>query len=383
MLTTAGLFAGIGGIEEGLRRAGLSCQLLCEIDPTAQTVLKHHFPDVRLVSDVKALRSIPRVDLVTAGFPCQDLSQAGRTRGIFGRESGLVRELFRILSSSRNRPKWLLLENVPFMLRLRRGQAMRFVTGALDELGYTWAYRVVDTRAFGLPQRRQRVLILASRTEDPRAALLTDDVGQPDPDSFAEAACGFYWTEGNRGVGWAVDAIPALKPGSRLAIPSAPAIWLRKERSLVMPDIRDAERLQGFPVNWTKVAEENSPHGRRARWRLVGNAVSAPVATWIGRRIQGPSDYDDADDIARHSSDGWGTAGWGRKGECFVVERSTWPVNWKYRHLHEFLLHSPTPLSHRAANGFLSRAKVSNLRFEEGFLKDVAHHVSRMSALSQ
>lgn len=383
MLTTVGLFAGIGGIEEGLRRAGLSCQLLCEIDPTAQTVLKHQFPGVRLASDVRTLKSIPRVDLVTAGFPCQDLSQAGRTRGIFGRESGLVREVFRLLSSPRSRPKWLLMENVPFMLRLHRGQAMKFVTRALGELGYTWAYRVVDTRAFGLPQRRQRVLILASRTEDPRAVLFADDAGEPDLESFADDACGFYWTEGNRGVGWAVDAIPALKPGSRLSIPSAPAIWLRNERTFVMPDVRDAERLQGLPVNWTKVAEETASQGRRARWRLVGNAVSTPVATWIGRRLQSPTDYDDTDNIAQHESDGWGTAGWGRKGECFIVQRSTWPVNWKYRHLHEFLRYSPTELSLRAASGFLARANNSSLRFEKGFLKDVAYHVKRMTALGQ
>ena len=67
------------------------------------------------------------------------------------------------------------------MLKLSRGQAMRHITSALEEMGYAWAYRVVDARAFGLPQRRHRVLMLASRDEDPRTVLFGDDAGEPDP----------------------------------------------------------------------------------------------------------------------------------------------------------------------------------------------------------
>src|SRR5205823_9371065 len=117
---------------------------------------------------------------------------------------------FRLASKSDIR--WLLLENVPFMLQLDRGRAMRFLTRSLEELGFQWAYRVIDTRAFGLPQRRKRVILLASRTEDPREALFAGDRGEPnEPTSFDDLACGFYWTEGTRGLGWAVDAIPTLK----------------------------------------------------------------------------------------------------------------------------------------------------------------------------
>jgi site-specific DNA-cytosine methylase len=120
--------------------------------------------------------------------------------------------VFRLVRRKRG-PRWLLIENVPFMLQLGRGAAMRHITGALDELGYTWAYRVVDARAFGLPQRRQRVLMLASRTEDPRGVLFGEDagprvIGDPEVDP-----CGFYWTEGVRGLGWAVrSASPARPP---------------------------------------------------------------------------------------------------------------------------------------------------------------------------
>ncbi|MFG3703022.1 DNA cytosine methyltransferase, partial [Micromonospora sp. NPDC047620] len=156
-----GLFAGIGGLELGLSAHGWRTELLCEIDPGARAVLSARFPEVETHADVTRLRGLPAgTELVAAGFPCQDLSQAGRTAGITGERSGLVDEVFRLVRRKRG-PRWLLIENVPFMLQLGRGQAMRHITAALEELGYTWAYRVVDARAFGLPQRRQRVLMLA------------------------------------------------------------------------------------------------------------------------------------------------------------------------------------------------------------------------------
>ncbi len=151
-LSVVGLFAGIGGIEVGLHSAGHRTVLLCEIDPAAQRVLREHFPEVPLTADVRELESIPDAGICAAGFPCQDLSQAGRTEGIRGTNSGLVAEVFRLVE--RANPRWLLLENVPFMLQLDRGAAMRFLTRSLERLGFNWAYRVVDTRAFGLPQRR-------------------------------------------------------------------------------------------------------------------------------------------------------------------------------------------------------------------------------------
>src|SRR4029453_180045 len=170
----------------------------------------------------RKLSAFPKVDLIAAGFPCQDLSQAGRTEGIVGKQSRLVGEVFTRLRSRANGPRWLLLENVPFMLQLQRGKAMRYVVDQLESLGFTWAYRVVDARAFGIPQRRKRVLLLASRTEDPRYPLFGTDVGET-PKSFSgNEMCGFYWTEGLRGLGWAVDAIPTLKGGSALGIPSTP-----------------------------------------------------------------------------------------------------------------------------------------------------------------
>ena len=178
--TVVGLFAGVGGIEFGLHLAGYQSELLCEIDPAAQAVLRSHFPGVHLDGDVRRLVALPKVEILAAGFPCQDLSQAGKTAGIGGSHSGLVEHVFRLLGTRGAAPRWLLLENVPFMLQLHQGKAMRFLVVELERLGYTWAYRVIDARAFGLPQRRQRVLLLASRTEDPREILFHGNEQEPE-----------------------------------------------------------------------------------------------------------------------------------------------------------------------------------------------------------
>ncbi|GAA4391485.1 DNA cytosine methyltransferase [Tsukamurella soli] len=372
-----GLFAGIGGLEIGLAEHGWDTELLCEIDEGATAVLKHRFPSVPHHADVTTLRSLPGgTELVMAGFPCQDLSQAGLTAGITGDRSGLVDEVFRLVRRKAG-PRWLLLENVPFMLRLDRGAAMRHVTGALDALGYTWAYRVVDARAFGLPQRRQRVLMLASRTEDPREVLFADDAGaRPDGDP-AHHPCGFYWTEGTRGLGWAVNAIPTLKGGSTLGIASPPAVRTLDGRGIVTPGIVDAERLQGFDPDWTTPALTVPGIRSGHRWKLVGNAVSTRMSSWVGHRLDAPLPYDGRADTPLAPSDPWPVAAWGRAGAAHRVDASTWPVHHEYEDLGGFL-DDARPLSARATAGFLKRAEAGSLRFVPGFLDDVAAHLDRM-----
>jgi len=372
-LTSAGIFAGIGGIERGLRSSGIETRFLCELDGDALEVLEARFPESILQRDIRCLKKLPRVDIVSAGFPCQDLSQAGRTEGIGGSQSGLIEHLFDLVRNAKPRPAWIVLENVPFMLFLHGGNAIGYLLSSLEELGYTWAYRLIDSHCFGIPQRRKRVIVMASRQGDPRAVLLSEDAGEREAQPLSKPWCGFYWTEGNSGTGWAVNAVPPLKGGSRVGIPSPPAIWVPQAGRIVTLDIRDAERLQGFPPDWTKPT--GASFRDRVRWKMVGNAVCVPLARWLGTRIQRPLDYDSGSDEPLDEARIWPKAAWGHKGERFVSSVSAWPVHKTTKTLGEFLKFPCQDLSVRAASGFYSRVKASNLRLDPRFLEDLRAHI--------
>ncbi len=357
-MKVAGLFAGVGGIEVGFDRAGHSTEFLCDIDPCARAVLRRRFPGVPVESDIRKVRCLPKnVELLAAGFPCQDLSQAGSTNGICGSRSGLIRHVFRLIAA--HQPPWVLIENVPFLLQLQSGRGIAYLVRQFERLGYRWGYRVLDTRAFGLPQRRERVFLLASLETDPSRYLFMHDRQPPQNVSSSEVAHGFYWTEGTRGLGWAVDSVPTLKGGSALGIPSPPAIWFPDGR-FATPDVRDAERLQGFPADWTRPAEVV---GRPSyRWTLVGNAVSVPVAHWFGRLLKDPPGAPPPDAVELHCHSPWPKAAFGGpRSARFAVNVGSWPVVWPQRHLHEFLRFGPKPLSRRAAAGFRNRLLKSSL----------------------
>jgi len=372
-LAVAGLFAGVGGIELGLHRAGHETLMVCENEPGACAVLRARFPRVPLHENVCELTELPRgTELVAGGFPCQDISQAGLTTGIGGLRSGLVGEVFRLLR--KREVPWVLLENVPFMLHLKRGEALKLVVDSLEELGYDWAYRIVDSRSMGVPQRRERVYILASKVGDPRDVLLVDDAGNldnPPAEKWRSMACGFYWTEGIRGLGWAYDAVPTIKGGSTIGIPSPPAIVLRSGQ-IVKPDIRDGERMQGFEPDWTKPAESVARPGHR--WKLVGNAVTVDVAAWIGQRLREPETYDPTGDEELHRTGAWPRAVWSIAGKRHVAIVSAWPFHRERPSLEDFLRFPPCPLSLRAAEGFLKRTRRGSLHFPPGFIDLVQKH---------
>ena len=260
------------------------------------------FRTSRLAGDVELVDALPPTSVVTAGFPCTDLSQAGRTAGIEGRHSGLVHKALALVAD--HDATWVLLENVRNMLPLHGGRAMAAITEELERMGFRWAYRVVDSRFTGVPQRRQRVILLASRSEDPRGILFADDAGVRDETLLADDAYGFYWTEGLRGLGWCRDGVPTLKGGSSLGIPSPPAVWIPGNRvgeRFVTPGISTAEHLQGFPQGLDGPGRRSSTRGRgslearrqrrnRRRLRLgrssparsecLGRVPVRPLARW-------------------------------------------------------------------------------------------------------
>lgn len=381
-LQTVGLFAGIGGIELGLTGAGHEAQLLCEIMPAARTVLEDRFPGVAIQTDVTTLGSLPRgTQLLAAGFPCQDLSQAGRTAGIAGDQSSLVGQVFRLLE--RQRVPWVLLENVPFMLQLAGGRALDVIILELERLGYRWCYRVIDAQAFGRPQRRRRVYLLASQSDDPREVLFAGEAATAEHprDALEDGkAYGFYWTEGVRGLGWAVECVPTLKGGSTIGIPSPPAIVL-PGGAVVKPAIEDAERLQGFRAGWTSVVA--SEHRGTVRWKLVGNAVAVPAARWIGQQLAAPSEFIVPPSWKLGPGRRWPEAAWNVGHGRFGTSLGDWPIRAKQQPLSTFLKHPPAPLSSRATAGFLNRAAKGQLRFPPGFIETLERHLEERRAFDR
>lgn len=165
-LTLVELFAGIGGFSAGFEKAGARTVAAVEIDRQARGVLAKRFPDAVLFEDVtkvggddfRAAGFVSERGIVTAGWPCQDLSIAGRGEGLSGSRSGLFWHVVRILGELR--PRWFVLENVPNLLSINGGRDMGAVIGALAEFGIPFAYRVLDASSFGVPQRRRRVFFV-------------------------------------------------------------------------------------------------------------------------------------------------------------------------------------------------------------------------------
>jgi len=374
-LKVAGLFSGIGGVELGMSKSGHENVLFCEIDEGAKAVLSNKFKQVKIISDVRKLSKLPEnVNTLTGGFPCQDLSQAGKGAGIIrGKESSLVGEVFRIVKS--NSIENVIIENVPFMLSLDSGKAMEVLTSSFEELGYSWAYRVVDSACFGVPQRRQRVIFLATKALDPREILFSDVTELPilDKNSLGEFACGFYWTEGIRGLGWAVDSVPTIKGGSTIGIPSPPAICLPCGM-IGTPDIRDTERMQGFPEDWTKPASRVQRNSMR--WKLIGNAVTVNVFEWIGSRFRAPNP-EGRNVCGWEIREGkkWPSSGWNVGEGRFGLELSYFPANFKRKPMKDWLKYPLKPLSERATRGFLSRLERSKLNFPNGFESLIRKHL--------
>jgi DNA (cytosine-5)-methyltransferase 1 len=364
-MRVAGLFSGIGGFELAFSQAGFATELLAEIDPDARRVLKHQFRDVELLQDVADLTKITHgVSVMTAGFPCQNLSMAGDKTGIGGLKSGIVGKIFDLIDKS-SIPT-VVIENVYFMLQLDRGRGMRWLVEQFERQGYKWAYRVLDTIGFGLPQRRRRVYLVASTEIDPRGVLFADDA----PSSLSEkpdltSPLGFYWTEGRSGIGLTVDGIPPIKVGSALGIPSAPAV-LFPDGAVLMPSLAACERLQGFPAGWTTVSDPGE--GRRPEWRLIGNAVSVPVARWVAERIKDPGPVLNFQCTEMVDGQRWPDAAWNTGEGRVIVNANDTPICRERPSIREFRDSTWTRLSDRALNGYIKRLVEGGLRVPEGFI---------------
>ena len=382
-MKTVGLFAGIGGIEYGLEQGGMSTLSLCEILPEARCVLQARFPDCSLEPDVTQITELPQADLLAAGFPCQNLSIAGNKVGISGEKSALVHEIFRLLACNKH-PPFVLIENVANLISLNKGEAIRLITSEFSRMGYEWAYRLVDPRSFGIPQRRPRFIFLASNVIHPKDILFPRDEDvdakvsekPDDPDNAGAQAYGFYWTEGRIGIGWAKDSIPPLKCGSTLGLPSAPAIWDVANSFFGTPSIGDAERLQGFPAGWTSVVVQNGFKDNK-RWKLIGNAVNTAVSSWIGERLEkGITETLSLNRLYKTGLTPWPKAAISQRGQVIGVKASFYPNGISYCPIKKFMRQKLTPLSLRATLGFEKRVLSSQLiKYPEVFKDAIATYL--------
>jgi len=171
-LTGVSLFAGVGGFDLAMERNSVEVVANVEIDKQCQKVLAKHFPNAKQFSDITNVKGSdliaagfkPSRGIITGGFPCQDLSVAGKRRGLAGERSGLFWEIARLIEETQT--EWFILENVPGLLTSNKGRDFGVVVGTMADIGYSLAWRVLDAQYFGVPQRRRRVFIVGRRTGD-------------------------------------------------------------------------------------------------------------------------------------------------------------------------------------------------------------------------
>lgn len=294
------LFTGIGGFDVGADAAGMRVVAQVERDPVCHSVLKRHWPASELFTDVRNFSAKPfRPDLICGGFPCQDLSVAGRRAGLAGERSGLWFEFRRILEEAT--PRWVCIENVPGLLSSNRGGDLSVVLSGLADLGYGWAMRVFDSQWFGVAQRRRRVFIVGhlgsvrrageilfepdclpwdsppSREERPRVAALTSrGVGTCGADDNQAQAGHLIAFGGNRTSG-AIDVATACNTKDRQDFETETLITFTRSHIRNSTDDADiwkesqitgaltAEPLNGIPghsLSAIAFQERGRPEGR-------------------------------------------------------------------------------------------------------------------------
>ena len=177
-ITFIDLFSGIGGFHSGLEKAGMRCIGWCEFDKFAQKSYRAMYDTEGLwfSDDIRTTKGyeLPRADIWTFGFPCQDVSIAGKQRGIKrGTRSGLFFEVMRLLDEKENdKPKWLIVENVKNLLSIDRGHGFYTVLCEMAERGYTCEWKVYNSKDYGVPQNRERVYLVGYLGETGRRELL-------------------------------------------------------------------------------------------------------------------------------------------------------------------------------------------------------------------
>jgi len=307
MITAVSLFAGVGGFDLALERNGVKVVASVEIDKKCQDVLAKHFPQSKIFGDIQGVTGEQLIQsgfisngIIAGGFPCQDLSVAGKRAGLQGSRSGLFWEICRILDETKAQS--FILENVGGLLSSNDGRDMRTVINALNELGYGIAWRSLNSQHFGVAQRRKRIFIVGFRNDSgERAAEVL---------ALKESRRRFIGTGGKEESKTPIgtpkrtsdDLIHTFSKARRAQNVDDFETWVERDftntlnafdnatevraTELVVSQGRvrrfmpiEMERLQGFPDNWTEGQADSN------RFKQMGNAVTVPVAEWIISRM--------------------------------------------------------------------------------------------------
>lgn len=269
--TIGSLFAGIGGFDIGFENAGFQTAWQVEIDPTCRAVLADRFPQATQYDDVRlcGAANLSPVDVITGGFPCQDVSAMGKRRGLAGSRTGLFFEVIRIINELR--PQWVVLENVTGLLNSNDGEDFQTVIATLAECGYLGCWRVLNAQYFGVPTRRRRVFLVAGLGKHPPLELLADAApvgtfsGPPRPAEYP--------------VEIAAWAHPTLLSGS-----SAGQIDISGSGLIAAGDSWDQM------VNRQRTVDDHGLYrgldaANFAETHAAGNAVVPQVAQWIAEHL--------------------------------------------------------------------------------------------------
>jgi DNA (cytosine-5)-methyltransferase 1 len=277
MMTIGSLFSGVGGLELGLEWAGFGPVLWqVEIDPFCRAVLAKHWPDAVRYEDVRTVgvATLAPVDLVCGGFPCQDISVAGKGAGLAGSRSGLWREFARIVKELR--PRFVVIENVAALLGRGFGDVLR----DLSSLGYDAEWSTLSAADVGAPHLRKRLFIVAYTVGD---KLRDEQQRQParPADGIRDEGQTVAGDDGAQGV--VADSDGRGRCGERIEEHSD-----EQSASRDLPDrCGERRRGEGARTDWWQVEPDvgRVAHGvsdRVDRLRALGNAVVPQCAEVVG-----------------------------------------------------------------------------------------------------
>lgn len=260
--------SGIEAASVAWHPLGWRASFLSEIEAFPRAVLAHHYPETPLHGDFTTIQrgDYPDIDVLVGGTPCQSYSIGGIRKGLADPRGNLALEYLAL--ADRLGPKWLVWENVPGVLSSNGGRDFGTILGGMVELGFGFAYRVLDTEFFGLPQKRPRVIVVAGPTAPSAAAVLFERAsfeGRPEPRRSQEVSVCIT----RRGPGSLDDRETYVVEGGH-------------PRHMTPLEI---ERCFGFPDDYTLVPYRKKLAADTPRYRALGNSMGVDVMAWIGQRI--------------------------------------------------------------------------------------------------